>query len=306
MVLPCVFEELRVALDEEAMVAALEATGRYRVLRKLEPASGPVPVNGAVYRTALFVDVETTGLDSVCDEIIELAMVRFSYDADGHIFGIAEAYHGFQEPSVPITDEITKLTGIDASMVAGHRIDRDAVARLVEESDLILAHNAGFDRKFLERFCDAFMHKPWGCTQSQIDWKSEGFEGTRLAYLAAGAGFFYDRHRALNDCHAAVALLTQTLPQSGRNAFACLLEQARRKDVRLFATQAPFDMKDRLRARGYRWNGEGIGASRAWFIDVPEERLDAEIAWLETDIYGRPADLHRLRIDAYNRFSARV
>jgi DNA polymerase-3 subunit epsilon len=65
-------------------------------------------------------------------------------------------------------------------------------------------------------------------------------------------------------------------------------------------------MKDRLRARGYRWNGEGIGASRAWFIDVPEDQLDAETGWLETEIYGRPADLHRLRIDAFNRFSARV
>jgi DNA polymerase-3 subunit epsilon len=298
--------EWRVALDEEAMVAALEATGRYRVLRKLEPSSRPAPADGEAYRSALFVDVETTGLDPVRDEIIELAMVRFSYDAEGHIFSIEDVYHGLQEPSVPITDEITKLTGIDASMVAGQRIDKEAVARLVEESDLILAHNAGFDRKFLERFCDAFTHKPWGCTQSQIDWKSEGFEGTRLAYLAAGAGFFYDRHRALNDCHAAVALLTQALPQSGRNAFTCLLEQARRKDVRLFATQAPFDMKDRLRARGYRWNGEGIGASRAWFIDVPEDQLDAETGWLETEIYGRPADLHRLRIDAFNRFSARV
>lgn len=294
------------ALDEEAMVAALEATGRYRVLRKLEPSAGPATAADASCRTALFVDVETTGLDPARDEIIELAMVRFSYDAEGRIFAIGEAYHGLQEPSVPITAEITKLTGIDARMVAGQRIDKDAVAALVETSDLILAHNASFDRKFLERFCEAFAHKPWGCTQSQIDWKAEGFEGTRLAYLAAGAGFFYDKHRALNDCHAAVALLTQNLPQSGRNAFACLLAQARRKDIRLFATQAPFDMKDRLRARGYRWNGEGIGASRAWFIDLAEEAVDAEMLWLETEIYGRPVDLHQLRIDAFNRFSTRV
>lgn len=288
------------------MVAALEATGRFKVLRKLEPGLGLAPPVGVACRTALFVDVETTGLDPARDEIIELAMVRFSYDAEGQIFAIEEAYHGLQEPSVPISDEITRLTGIDAAMVAGQSIDKTQVARLVEKSDLILAHNAAFDRKFLEAFCEAFTHKPWGCTQSQIDWKSEGFEGTRLPYLAAGAGFFYDKHRALNDCHAAIALLTQTLPQSGTKAFVALLENARRKDIRLFASQAPFDMKDKLRARGYRWNGEGVGASRAWYIDVPEAQLEDEIAWLETDIYGRPADLHRLRIDAFNRFSARV
>lgn len=293
-------------MNEEAMVAALEATGRYKVLRKLEPVAGTAPPSDVACRTALFVDVETTGLDPVRDEIIELAMVRFSYDAEGRIFAAEEAYHGLQEPSVPISAEITRLTGIDAAMVAGKTIDKAEVARLVDGCDLVLAHNAGFDRKFLEMFCDAFVHKPWGCTQSQIDWKAEGFEGTRLPYLAAGAGFFYDKHRAMNDCHAAVALLTQTLPQSGRNAFVALLDNARRKDIRLFASQAPFDLKDKLRARGYRWNGEGVGASRAWYIDVPDDLLEAELAWLEADIYGRPVDLHRLRIDAFNRFSARV
>lgn len=287
------------------MAAALEATGRYKVLRKLEPPARVAPA-GAVCRTALFVDVETTGLDPARDEIIELAMLRFTYDAEGQIYAVEEAFHGLREPSLPITPEITRLTGIDAAMVAGRSIDLADVERAVSDAGLVLAHNAGFDRKFLERFCEAFTHKPWGCTQSQIDWKSEGFEGTRLAYLAMGAGFFYDRHRALNDCHAAVALLTQTLPNSGRNAFACLLEQARRKDVRLFASYAPFDMKDRLRARGYRWNAEGAGPTKAWWIDIPEEAVEAETQWLETEIFGRPADLHTLRIDAYNRFSARI
>lgn len=288
------------------MAAALEATGRFKVLRKLEPPAARVPAAGVHCRTALFVDVETTGLDPARDEIIELAMLRFTYGPEGEIYSVEEAFHGLREPSVPITPEITRLTGIDAAMVAGKSIDVADVAGVVAGAGLVLAHNAGFDRKFLERFCDAFVHKPWGCTQSQIDWKSEGFEGTRLAYLAAGAGFFYDRHRALNDCHAAVALLAQTLPQSGRLAFSCLLEQARRKDVRLFASYAPFDMKDRLRARGYRWNADGTGPSKAWFIDIAEEAVEAETAWLETEIYGRPADLHAVRIDAYARFSARI
>lgn len=293
-------------MDEEAMAAALEATGRFRVLRKLEPPALRVPAPGIACRTALFVDVETTGLDPTRDEIIELAILRFTYDAEGQIYAVDEAFHGLREPSVPITPEITKLTGIDAGMVAGRSIDPAEVARVVSDAGLVLAHNAGFDRKFLERFCDAFVHKPWGCTQSQIDWKSEGFEGTRLAYLAMGAGFFYDRHRAANDCHAAVALLAQTLPQSGRSAFACLLEEARRKYVRLFASYAPFEMKDRLRARGYRWNADGVGPAKAWWIDVPDEAVDTETQWLETEIFGRAVELYRLRIDAYNRFSSRI
>ena len=297
---------MRVALDEEAMVAALEASGRYKVLRKLEVGRPVAPPEGVVCRTALFVDVETTGLDPQSDEIIELAMVRFSYGPDGTIYSVEEAFQGLREPSIVITPEITRLTGIDQNMVAGHAINPAEIAALVEPADLILAHNAAFDRKFLERFCDTFVHKPWACTQSQIDWKSESFEGTRLGYLAQGAGFFYDRHRALNDCYAAIALLALPLPQSGTATLAALLAVARKAQVRLFATQAPFDMKDRLRARGYRWNGEGHGPARAWYIDLDEDAVAAETDWLETEIYGRQADLHAVRIDAFNRFSVRL
>ena len=42
---------------------------------------------------------------------------------------------------------------------------------------------------------------------SQVEWQSEGHEGVKLAWLAAGAGFFYDKHRAVNDCHAGIELL---------------------------------------------------------------------------------------------------
>jgi transposase InsO family protein len=65
--------------DHEAMAAALDATGRYRVLRRLTSRSLIQPYDGTETRLGLFVDVETTGLDPSRDEIIELAMVRFIY-----------------------------------------------------------------------------------------------------------------------------------------------------------------------------------------------------------------------------------
>jgi DNA polymerase-3 subunit epsilon len=289
------------------MAAALEATGAYRILRKLSPRSviHPAP-EGAQLRTALFVDVETTGLDAARHEIIELAMVPFTYGRDGTIHTVGEPFQGMREPAGEISAEITALTGITADMVAGKSIDVDAVCAVVDRADLVVAHNAGFDRQFLERFCPAFEHKPWGCTNVQIDWKAEGFEGTRLGYLVAGAGFFYDRHRALNDCHAAIELLARPLPRSGRSAFGCLLEKARTPSWRIFASYAPFDLKDVLRERGYRWNGEGQGLLRAWFIDVEDDRRDAELAFLETEIYRGEADVPVRRIDAYNRFSSRI
>ena len=85
-------------------------------------------------------------------------MVPFRYGADGRIYEVGKAFHGFRQPTRPIPPEITALTGIDDAMVAGKTLDLDAVTAAV-----VIAHNAAFDRRFLERFCEVFRTKPWAC-----------------------------------------------------------------------------------------------------------------------------------------------
>lgn len=287
------------------MAARLEASGEYRVLRRLAPRPPVAPPPGMATRQGLFVDVETTGLDPARDEIIELAMVPFTYGLDGRVCGVGEAFQQLRQPSCPIPEEITAITGIDDAMVAGKAIDPAEVSRFAAPASLVVAHNAGFDRKFLERYCETFNTKPWACSMSQIDWAAEGFEGTKLAYLAAGAGFFYERHRATHDCLAAVELLAMTHARSRRTGLDQLLERARMATFRIWAENSPFDLKDILKARGYRWNGEGSGTPRAWYIDVQEADRDAELAFLKAEIYRGEIDLLTRRIDAYDRFSDR-
>lgn len=289
----------------EAMAGELEASGRYRVLRALRPLPPSAPPTGIPIRNGLFVDVETTGLDPARDEIIELAMTPFDYGLDGHVYSVGESFQQLRQPSIPIPPEITALTGIDDAMVAGHSIDPAEVTAFVAPAALVVAHNAGFDRRFLERFCDVFETKPWGCSMTQIDWAAEGFEGTKLGYLAMGAGFYYDRHRASADCQAAIALLARPLPKSGLTGLAKLLERARVPTWRIWAENAPFDLKDLLKARGYRWNSDGNAAPRAWWIDVGEGEREVELAYLRKEIYQREVDLMVKRIDAYDRFSER-
>lgn len=288
------------------MAVALEAAGDYRVLRKIRQRKVITPSDGTPTKKGLFVDVETTGLDPDRHEIIELAMVPFTYGKDGRIFTIGEPFHQLNEPMEPISPEITAITGITQEMVAGHELDSQAVEAFVESADLVVAHNASFDRRFLENFSPTFELKPWACSIQQVDWRSEGFEGTRLGYLVAGAGYFYDRHRAQNDCYAAIELLAKPLPVSGDPAFKQLLENARKATWRIWANYAPFELKDTLRERGYKWNSGGDGTLRAWFIDVPEEARDAELDFLQTEIYRREVDIPMRRIDAYTRFSRRV
>jgi DNA polymerase-3 subunit epsilon len=206
------------ALSFEAMAEQLEQSGEYRVLRKLSPTQAVEAPDEGLIRRGLYVDVETTGLDPARDEIIELAMTPFAYGSDGRITEVGTSFEGLRQPADPIPAHITAITGIDDAMVAGQSIDPDEVARFAGEADLIIAHNAAFDRRFLERFCPVFVTKPWACSMTQIDWGDEGHEGVKLAYLAMGAGFFYEGHRAVHDCAAGIALLASKLPRSGERA----------------------------------------------------------------------------------------
>jgi DNA polymerase-3 subunit epsilon len=292
--------------DLEVMAVTLEASGDYRVLRRLRPRAAIAPPAGMKLRTGLFVDVETTGLDTRRCEIIELAMAPFSYGLDGLIYAVGEAFDQLREPSGSIPPEVTAITGLTDEMVAGHAIDPEAVAAFAAPAALVVAHNAAFDRRVLERFSAVFNTKAWACSMSQVDWAAEGFEGVKLPYLAASAGFFYDKHRAAHDCLAAIELLARPLPRSGRPALLALLEAARKPTWRIWAENAPFEMKDVLKARGYRWNGEAGGAPRAWYVDTSEEAREAELTFLKQEIYRGEIDLLTRRIDAYDRFSERA
>lgn len=288
------------------MARILESSGDYRIVRRLRPHPVKIPPPGTPVRTGLVVDVETTGLDPRCHEIIELAMVPFSYGLDGTIFIVGESFQRLRQPAEPITPEITAITGITNEMVAGHVIDPAEVANFAASASLVIAHNAAFDRRFLERFSDVFSTKPWACSLSQIDWASEGFEGTKLAYLAQAAGFFYDRHRAVHDCLATVELLGTPLPRSRIASLCRLLEAARLPSWRIWAENSPYDLKDILKARGYRWSGDAGPQPRAWYVDVPDNQRQAELQFLKTEIYRREINLNTRRIDAYDRFSNRV
>lgn len=290
----------------EGMAKALVASGNYRVQRKLRPRPSVSAPPGVELKLAIFADVETTGLDHQADEIIELALVPFTYGSDGQVYEVRTPFQCFHQPRSSISAEITRLTGITNEMVEGQAIDPGAVDEFARDAVLVIAHNAAFDRRFLEKLTPSFQLKAWACSQSQVDWAGEGFEGTRLSYLVAGAGYFYDKHRALNDCLAAVELLAAPLPLSGSTALSNLLETARRPTWRIWAENSPFDLKDVLKARGYRWNPDGTPNPKAWYIDVPDEQRELELAFLQREIYQREVQLLTCKIDAFNRFSDRL
>jgi DNA polymerase III subunit epsilon len=296
-------DPLTFANFEEA-ARTLDASGDYKVLRRLRPRDVYEAAALPDERIGVLLDVETTGLDAASDEIIELGMLKFTFTPEGRVGRIVERFEGFREPSIPIPAKVTEITGITPQMVAAQSIDPEAVERFIADAALVVAHNARFDRRFCERLWPGFAGRHWACSQTEIDWKARGHAGARLGYLLYDRGLFHDGHRAINDCEAQLELLTGA-GEDGGTPLGELLENARKVKVRISAVGAPFEAKDALKARGYRWNNGDGGGHRAWCIDVEEAGTDGELAYLRGEIYKREADIPLVRLTGVERFSGR-
>ena len=129
-------------------------SSEWRLLRRLRVPDRFNDPQGGTIKRALVVDVETTGLSTEDDDVIQLAMLPFDYEVEsGQILTVHKelAFEELREPAVPISEEAALVTGITADMVAGKSIDEAIVAAVVAEADLVIAHNAYFDRAMVER-----------------------------------------------------------------------------------------------------------------------------------------------------------
>jgi DNA polymerase-3 subunit epsilon len=291
----------------EEYIKKLEATGDYRITKKLKPTSQYFKDDGTKKRIGIFLDTETTGLNSESDEIIELAMVPFEFDDNGRIYRILPEYNELNDPGILIPEFITQLTGITNEMVKGHSINLDIVKNILTDAEIVIAHNASFDRPFCEDLSDVFENIHWGCSIKDINWKEEDISGLKLEYIAYKYGFFFEGHRATIDCQAGIEILSRPLFKSGEFALKRLIDNALKTKTRLWALGAPFDKKDILKQRKYRWNNGDKDGHKAWYIDLPEDEVGNEITYLKTHIFFREIrDLPMDRLSSKLRFSKRI
>lgn len=266
----------------ETMATVLDHHVDFRVLRRMGPMRRNELWN---MRSDLLIgcalDVETTGLDYRTDAIIELALQRFWATPDGRIVVTGPSHSWLEDPGRPISPEITRLTGLADPDVAGRRIIDPVAASLIADADFVVAHNASFDRPFVEKRLPYAAGRPWVCTMRDIDWKAHGFEGRVLSHLLSQMGWFFDAHRASTDVTALLHLLDRPLA-SGGTVLTAAVEAAATPGWCFEAVGAPFEAKDVLKARGYRWDP----AQKLWSREVGGDMFDEECEWIVLEVYG--------------------
>lgn len=235
-------------------------------------------------RVGAVVDVETTGKDSRECSIIELAIRRFLFDEEGQVIRVGGLHTWREDPGCTLEPRIAQLTGLSDADLVGQQIDEAAVMHLLETASLVIAHNAEFDRRCVERRLPQLRKLAWACTLREIDWFEWGFDGLKLGHLCMQIGLFFGAHRAGTDVDALLALLSHEV-ESGRPLLYHLCERADLPSYRVEAVGAAFALKDQLKSRGYHWDAE----KRVWWIEVSEFELQEEQFWLAGSIYGHPA-----------------
>ncbi len=230
--------------------------------------------------TLLLLDTETTGLDPADSAVLEfggrLVVVE---ESTGRVLSARETYSALQDPGHPLDPKTVELTGITDAMVKGQSIDWAAVERLFERADIVVAHNAEFDRAFLEVKLPAARNKIWACSFRQMNWVSKGFADSKLVNLAKTLGHEFQAHRAMGDVDSLLFILSRKDPKTNTPYFLELIQTTRAVFLRVDAVGSAYEKKDLLKARGYYWNG------KVWWRYLMGEARAEEEKWLAEIIY---------------------
>jgi DNA polymerase-3 subunit epsilon len=233
----------------------------------------------------VILDLETTGLDPEKDKIIEIGLLEFAVEGDEEP-SVVRSYGALCDPGVELTEEITRITGIKPSHVAGQSIDWAIVKSFLSRASIVIAHNAEFDRAFISRTEHLEgLNLHWGCSMRHIDWRKHRFQSLSLNYLAADHGFVNPfAHRAVFDTATTFRLVKPYLNE--------LIIRSYEREYLLKAVNSPFETKDVLRQRGYRWDPD----ERCWSRVVAESEMAEERRFLEAEVYrgrGEPLAVER-------------
>lgn len=144
------------------------------------------------------IDVETTGLSPVANELIEVSAIK--YEGTKKI----DTFTTLIKPKVRIPYYITNITGITNKMVQSSPSVKEVMPKLIEfiGDNPIVAHNANFDYKFIQNYSDNAFSKNTLIDTVQIGRRLyPNLPNHKLGTIAKHIGITEDGfHRAEFDC----------------------------------------------------------------------------------------------------------
>jgi len=215
------------------------------LLPELRPPLAPAPTQRTPGRL-LILDTETTGLEPRNHQCIEVGALLFDVPHRAVLSQIS-----FLLPCQ--SNDAEAINGIAAAVTRLSQPWPQALAyfqTLVAGADVVLAHNAAFDRQWFGHGHLPAIEKPWLCSMEDLRWPSErnlrATPSVRDLALAYGVPV-WAAHRALTDCIYLAQVFVRCDDLEG-------LLAAGLEPRQLYRAQLPYEERHRARQAGFRWN----------------------------------------------------
>jgi len=266
---------------EEAVVSSLEA-----VEPLLEAASSPQPLAVALPsftsqasiplpETLLILDTETSGLDPKQDHCLEVGAILFHAPRRAVL-----AQHSFL---LPVQDNAAEsINHIPADVTRLNQPWREGLEyfqALLDSAELLVAHNAAFDRQWFGKDHLPAVSKPWLCTMEDIAWPVDRQLRSRPSVrdLALAYGVpVWAAHRALTDCIYLAEVFCRC------NDLETLLLHGL-EPRRLMRAQVSYQQRHLAKQAGFRWNDPVQGAWTRRLSDRQAAELDFQVVSIDQD-----------------------
>jgi DNA polymerase III alpha subunit (gram-positive type) len=217
-------------------------------------------------------DIESTGLDKVKDRPIELGLSLYTTNFNR---GLEANAFLVQSDGVPVTDEITEITGITQAMCDKYgRAPKEAYEEslyFVEQSAAIVAFNGRrFDIPMMHAwakrvgltFPDKLIIDPYEDMPATLSGSTPGMRPQELITMCAKEGIYYDPHEAGADVGAMLRLMA-------KRKFEHVLERAQSPMMVIQSHQA-YGENAKAKKQKFRWNPE----RKIWWKSVKKIDLD--------------------------------
>lgn len=295
----------------EAAAKLLAASKEYRVIKAIMPPE--YLGNETRDVVCVLADCEATSRDPLTAHPIELGMLKigFNHNEPGSLI-VMDCLEMLNDPGVPSEPGAEAVHGISQEELNGQKFDLQKINEFLSGVHYVIAHNAAYDRPVLSRAIPELAGFRWLCSMKDVDWASLGISSRALDYLIYKAGYFHEAHRALADCIALNAVLSHPFLDGIAPLFA-MCEAGEDIAWTILCTGAPFDAKDIMKQRGYRWNpGDATGdiPIKCWMTPelIGKQAMLDEFLWLQANVYRNQesATVVVIPMDSNIRYSERA
>ena len=223
----------------------------------------------------LILDTETTGLEPVSAQCIEVGAVLFHVPTRSVLSQVSFLLPAAANPAEHVNGIAAEVTRLPQPWQAGLK----HFLALLADADAVLAHNAAFDAKWFGLGQLPPIDKPWICSMDDIEWPPERHlrpaPSVRDLALAYGVPV-WAAHRALTDCIYLVQVLERCGDLEG------LLAAAMEPKL-LYRANLPYAERHKAKQAGFRWNEPVRGAWSRRLSERQAQALAFEVQRVEAD-----------------------